>query len=244
MRRFAACFACAVAAGAAAVTAPPAVASTARVTTMVVGKDRVLRDATAVRLKQRTVRVGRRRCAVGAATPLGALAGLGLALRVRDYGSCGRRPADAGGLFVTSVAGERNRGRNGWVYKLGRRAGSSGAADPAGPFGTGRRLRAGDRLLWFWCRMQPSGGCQRTLEAVPDRRRTAPGDVLRVTVRAYDDQGRGRPAPAATVRLGSVSAVTGPDGVAVVPVAESGRLRLDATAPGLVPSFPTRVVSG
>jgi hypothetical protein len=241
MRRLAAACVIAVAVAAAA----PAAAPAARVTTMVVGKQRVLREATSVRLVQRRVKVGGHRCTVGAATPLGALAGLGLPLAVRDYyDACGRRPADAAGLFVTRIGAERNRGSDGWVYKVGRRAGSTGAADPSGPFGTGRRLRAGDRLLWFWCRTTRSGGCQRTLEAVPERAVVAPGETLRVTVRAYDDAGHAVPAAGAGVRLGTATAVAGADGVASVPVAETGRLRLVATAPGAVRSFPGEVRSG
>jgi hypothetical protein len=224
---------------------PPAAARATAVRAMVAGKDRVLRQATTVTLKQRRVTVGAKRCAVGAGTPLGVLAGLHLTLRVRDYyGSCGRRARDAGGLFVTRVGPDRNRGASGWVYKLGRRGGSSGAADPAGPFGTGRRLRAGDRLLWFWCRADPSGGCQRTLEATPDRTTAAPGDAVHVTVRGYDNDGHGVPVGGATVRLGSASALTGADGAATLTVPGAGRLRLSATAPGLVPAFPGTVEAG
>ena len=229
-----------------AATAPtPAVAGAARVTTMVVGKERVLRDATDVRIvDRRRVRVGGRRCTVAGATPLATLAALRLTLRVRDYGSCGRRPRDAGGLFVTRVGSDRNRGRDGWVYKLDRRAGSAGAADPAGAFGTGRRLRDGDRLLWFWCDMQLSGSCQRTLEAVPDRSAAAPGETLRVTVRGYNDRGRGVTVAGAGVRLGSANALTGPDGVATLTVAEAGNLVLTASAAGMVRSFPEEVRAG
>jgi len=228
----------------AALAAAPAAAPAATVTTMVVGKERVLRSAGDVRLLQRRVTVGGRRCTVARGTPLAVLAGLRLSLRLRDYGACGRRTRDAGGLFVTRVGPDRNRGRDGWVYKLGRRAGTAGAGDLAGPFGTGRRLRGGDRLLWFWCDMQRSGSCQRTLEAVPDRTAAAAGETVRVTVRGYDDAGRGVPVAGATVRLGSASAVSGADGVATVPVSAAGRLELLATAPGMVRSFPGEVRAG
>jgi hypothetical protein len=220
-------------------------AQAATVTAMVVGKDRTLRDAGPAKLaEQRRVKVGGRRCTVAGATPLGVLAGLRLTLRVRDYGSCGRRSRDASLLFVTRVGGDRNRGRDGWVYKVGRRVGSGAAADLAGPFGTGRRLRGGDRLLWFWCDAQSSGGCQRTLEAVPDRESAAPGETVRVTVRGYDDQGRGIVVPGATVRLGPETALTGADGVATVPVTGSRRLRLTATREGMVRAFPREVRAG
>jgi hypothetical protein len=162
-------------------------------------------------------------------------------VRIRDYGSCGRRPRDASGLFVTRIAGERNRGQDGWVYKVGRRAGTGGAADTAGPFGTSRRLRARDRLLWFWCEMQRTGGCQRTLAASPDRRTAAPGETIAVTVRGYDDNGRGIPVAGATVTLGDAVAVTDADGRATVAVLAPGRLRLTAEAGGMVRSFPEAI---
>jgi hypothetical protein len=221
----------------AAVAVAPAAASAAEVDLMVVGKQRVLRGATDVRLKERSVKVGRRTCRVGARTPLAVLASTRLTLGIRDYGRCGKRPPDATGLYVAKVAGERERGRGGWVYKVGRRAPSIGAADLSG-----RRLRAGDRVTWFWCEQDASGGCQRTLEVQPDRAAAAPGETLRVRVRGYDDHGKGVDVEGATVRLGSASASTGPDGVAVLVVID-GR-RLEAFKDGLVRSFPREVAVG
>jgi hypothetical protein len=224
----------------AALVTAPAAAPAATVQTMVAGKQRVLRAAKPVKLVQtRRVKVGGRRGTVAGTTPLGVLAGTSLALRLRDYGSCGRRPADAASLFVTSIAGERNRGQDGWVYKVGRKVSSSGAGDRSG-----RRLRGGDRLLWFYCRTQRTGGCQRTLEATPDRTAAAPGETIRVTVRGYDDQGRGVAVAGATVRLGSSSATTDAAGVALLTVAEAGRLAVTATRAGMVPAFPGEVRAG
>jgi len=217
--------------------APPAVEL------MVVGREAVLREPVRVRLVPRTVRVGRRRCAVGAATPLSVLAGARLPLRIRDYGSCGRSARDAGGLFVTQVGRERNRGRAGWVYKVGRRAGTTPAADPSGPFGTGRGLRGGQRVVWFWCVLDRSESCQRTLEARPSRARLASGQPFRVTVRAYDDAGRGVPARGATVRFGDAVATTAGDGTARLRApAAGGVVELRAELTGAVPAFPRRIV--
>ena len=131
------------------VLAVPAPAGAATVELMVVGKERVLREAGPVKLKSRSVRVGGRRCAVGRATPLSALAGTRLKLGFRDYGSCGRSPRDAGALYVKRIGSERARGADGWVYKVGRRAGTTGAADPSGPFGRGKlqARRAGAVVL-------------------------------------------------------------------------------------------------
>jgi hypothetical protein len=206
-----------------------------------VGKAGVLRDAHPVRARARRVRAGGRRCAIAAGTPLAVLAATGLPFRLRDYGSCGRRPRDAAGLFVRAIGSERNRGRDGWVYKVGRRVGTAGAADTTGPFGTGRRLRRGDRLLWFWCDMQRSGGCQRTLEATPDRATAAPGESIRVTVRGYDDRGRGVAVAGATVAFGGATALTGDDGVATVTAPAAGEHTLGARAAGMVRSFPVEV---
>jgi hypothetical protein len=154
--------------------AMPATASAAEVDLMVVGKERVLRAPTEVRLKVRAVKVAGRRCRLGGATPLSVLVAAKLKLGLRDYGHCGKRPRDAAGLYVTRVKREREKGRGGWVYKVGRRAGSTGAADPAGPFGTGKRIHGGQRITWFWCEQNQAGGCQRTLEVRPDRAGAAP----------------------------------------------------------------------
>jgi hypothetical protein len=97
-----------VAAAGAATGAAPAGAAT--VQTMVVGKDKVLRAPRAMTLRAKTVRVGSKRCAVARNTPLAALLGTGLRVRLRDYGSCGRRTRDSGSLFVTQVGSDRNRG--------------------------------------------------------------------------------------------------------------------------------------
>jgi hypothetical protein len=223
----------------------PASAGAASVQVMVVGKERVLRAPKTVKLKVRTVKVGSERCRVAAATPLAALVATKLKLGVRDFGSCSRRPRDAAGLYVAKVGREREKGRGGWVYKVGRRAGSAGAADPSGPFGTGKRLRAGQRITWFWCELNQAGSCQRTLEVQPDRTSAAPGEALRVTVRGYDDQGKGVAVAGATVRLGAASAVTAADGTASLTVpGGSGALRLTAERAGMVRAFPREVAVG
>jgi hypothetical protein len=222
-----------------AAAAVPATASAAEVEVMVVGKDRVLRAPAEVRLKVRTVKVAGRRCRIGAATPLSVLAATKLKLGLRDYGHCGRRPRDAAGLYVTRIRREREKGRGGWVYKVGRRTPSLGAADMS------RRLRDGQRVTWFWCEQDDSGGCQRSLEVRPERTTAAPGETLRVTVRGYDDQARGLPVEGATVTLGSATAVSDAGGVAVLTVpAEPGEHPLEATRDGLVRAFPVEVTVG
>lgn len=217
----------------------PAPASAARVELMVVGKERVLRAPADVRLKVRKVRVAGRSCRIGAATPLSVLIAAKLPLGLRDYGRCGKRPRDAAGLYVTRVKREREKGRGGWVYKVGRRTPSLGAADLT------RRLRDGQRVTWFWCEQDDSGGCQRTLEARPDRTTAAPGETLTVSVRGYDDQGRGIAVEGAAVTLGSATAITDAAGTAVLTVpAEPGEHALEATRDGLVRAFPVEVTVG
>jgi hypothetical protein len=188
-----------------------------------------------VRARKVLVRVGGRRCAAGDGTALAALVRTRPGrLRLRDFGSCSRRPRDSGGLFVAGIGPDRNRGQNGWVYKVGRRSATAGAADPSGPFGSGR-LRARARVTWFYCRLQ-AGGCQRTLEV---RARAVPGG-LSARVVGYDDEGRGVPVEAATVSAATVTAMTGANGEVSLAL-PPGDYRLVATKPGLVRSFTERV---
>jgi hypothetical protein len=227
-----------------AAAAPATAAAAPRVQVLVVGKSGVLRGPKTVALKARTVKVGSRRCAVGTATPLSVLVATKLRLNLRDQGACSKRPADAGGLYVAAVAGQRETGRSGWVYKVGNRAGTTGAGDPSGPFGTGKRLHGGQHVLWYWCTLGASG-CQRTLDARPDRASAHPGETLRVTVRGYDDNGKGVPVAGATVRLGPASAVSGADGVAVLTVpAAHGHLRVRASHRGMISGFAREVSVG
>lgn len=209
---------------------------------MVVGKERVLRTPVSVTLRARNVSVSGRRCAAGKATPLSVLAGTRLRLRLRDYGSCGRSARDAGGLFVARVGSESNRGNDGWVYKVGRRSGTAGAADPGGSFGNGLRLSGRNRVLWFWCVQDRRQHCQRTLEVNPEQSVVQRGTALRVRVRAYDDFGRAVPAAGAIVRLNAAEAVAGADGMATLTIpALSGDASLYATGAGAVRSFFERV---
>jgi hypothetical protein len=184
-----------------------------------------------------TVRVGRRRCAVGSATPLAALVRSKPGrIRLRDFGSCSRHARDAGGLYVAAIGREAERGRGGWVYKVGHKAATAGAADPSGPFGNGR-LRRGRRVTWFYC--LHAGDCQSTLEL---RVRAEAGAAM-VSVRAYDDEGKGRRVQGATVSAGAVSATTGADGSARLAL-PPGRYRIHAEKPGLVRSFDEAAVVG
>jgi hypothetical protein len=200
----------------------------------------VFRGGTAVgktvRANAATVAIGRRRCALASGTPLATLVRSRPGrLRLRDFGACSKRPADGGGLFVRAIRNDVNSGQRGWVYKVGRKAATAGAADPSGPFGAGR-LHSGQRVTWFYC-VLTNRSCQRTLDlaAVAEG-----GGAVRVTVRAYDDNGKGIPAAGAIVRGGGGTAVAGADGVARLALAPGG-VRLHATQPGAIRSFTERV---
>jgi hypothetical protein len=188
-----------------------------------------------VRASRVLVRADGRPCAAGDGTALAALVRSRPGrLRLRDFGSCSRSPRDGGGLFVSAIGPDRNRGQNGWVYKVGRRSATAGAGDPSGPFGRGR-LRSGQRVTWFYCRLQ-AGGCQRTLEV---RARAEPGGLV-AEVRAYDEEGRGVAVDGARVSAAGASALTGADGSARLPL-PTGSHRVVASKAGLVRSFAERV---
>jgi hypothetical protein len=219
---------------AALLAASPAGAAAPVVEQMVVFRDGDAVTRT-VAAKEVRVRVGRKRCTAGEGTALAALVRSRVGrLGLRDYGSCSTRARDSAGLFVSSIRGERNRGQDGWVYKVGHRGATAGAADPSGAFGRGR-LKRGQRVTWFYCRLR-EGGCQRTLAL---EARAEPG-ALTVTVRGYDDEGRGVPVEGATVSAGTVTAVSGADGGARLAL-PAGPHRLLAEKAGLVRSFSERV---
>lgn len=219
---------------AAAAQAGAAAAAAPKVSQLVVFRDGSSLAKT-VSSKAATVQVGRRHCSAGSATALAALVRSHPGkLLLHDFGSCSRRAADGAGLFVRGIRGDVNKGQNGWVYKVGRRAASAGAGDPGGPFGHGR-LRAGQRVTWFYCRMR-SGGCQRSLEVSV---RPANGELV-AKVRGYDDEGKGVPVAGATVTAGAASGQTNAAGSATLSLS-AGRYSLVATKPGLVRSFAERV---
>jgi hypothetical protein len=193
-----------------------------------------------------TVRVAGRSCAVGAGTPLAALAAVrragGPGFALRDYGHCGSSTRNSGQLFVYSLGGERNSGQNGWEYKVDHVAGATGAADSSGPLGDGHLLRSGERVLWFWCQAG-RGGCERTLEVVPSSSTVSRGGSLGVTVTGFDNEGRGAPSAGSIVTLGSDFASSDAGGRArLIAPSTPGNYTVSAARAGLVPSFPATVV--
>lgn len=191
--------------------------------------------------KRTTVTVKGDRCVIPAATPMASLLRTSWRRHIRfhDYGSCSLRPADSAGLFVRAIKGDVNRGLDGWVYKVGRKLGTAGAADPAGPFGSGR-LRRGQQVVWFYCRFS-EGSCQRSLEVEA----TVEGRTAKVAVTGYDDAGDGVPVGGARVVArgagGTVVRTTGADGRAELPLSAAGRYALRASKARAIPSFPERI---
>jgi len=177
------------------------------------------------------VKVGSRTCAVPARTSLAALLRSHVGpVNLHDYGSCSSKAADAAGLYVRKIRKDAAHGPNGWVYKVGHTTAPAGAADPTGPFGHGR-LEPGARVTWFYCHMG-ARGCQRTLDITKVTAPAQDGSV-RVTVRAFDDSGTGKPAAGATVHSGGATAKANAQGVATI--TPSGGMF--ASKPGLVRSF-------
>ncbi len=216
------------------------------VQSMIVGSTgAILSPARSVTASAGTVRVAGRSCAVASATPLAVLAVVsragGPGFSLRDYGRCGASPANSAQLFVNSLAGESNRGQSGWEYKVNGVSGTTGAGDPSGPEGNGRRLSAGQRVVWFWCAAY-AGGCQRSLE-VSASASVGRGRTLSVTVTGRDNEGRAVPVAGAIVTLGSDFASTGSSGRTVLYApSAAGSYQLSATRRGLVPSFPETIV--
>jgi hypothetical protein len=217
------------------------------VQSMIVGNGgSILSRARTVGASATTVHVGGKTCAVAAGTPLAVLAavrrGGGPGFALRDYGRCGSSPLNSGQLFIYSLGGESNRGQSGWEYKVDHVSGSTGAGDPSGPRGDGRRLRSGARVLWFWCNAF-AGGCQRTLDIAPSTTAVSPGALLNVIVTGYDNEGRGTPIVGAIATLGSDFASTGAGGSAgLIAPGTPGRYALSASRATLVPSFPETIV--
>lgn len=216
-----------------------------RVRVMAVGPKGVIGKASLLRAKGFSARVGSQRCRVAANTPFAALHAAsrrsGFSYKARDYGSCSAvSAASSSQLFVYKVSRFRNRGSDGWFYKVNDRAGTTGAADMSGPFGNGR-LRSGDRVAWFYCRHnRRTGSCQRTLRLIAPRR-ARKGRPLRVRVVGYDNFKRGRPLARVRVRLGGQVALTRKGGRAAIRPRRRGSLRLSAGRRGMVPAFPLRV---
>ena len=233
MRADRAALALGTAAAALTAVAAPSAAAPPHVKQLVVQRSGVARQAT-VEARKTHVKVGNRTCTVPSATALAALAVSDQPkLRLHDYGSCSDRAQDAGGLFVRGIGGDENKGVDGWVYKVGNRLATAGAADPSGPFGNGR-LKDGARVTWFYCRLNTAKhSCQQTLAVSAS---TRPGHTIHVHVTRYDDRGHGKPAGGATVHAGGATKKADANGDADLTVAPGHRL-VYAEKSGAIRSF-------
>jgi hypothetical protein len=212
--------------------------TTARVDVLLAGRAKSA-EAT-VRARAALVKVGHRRCKVGDSTPLAALAALlrarHSAYAIRDYGSCSpTNAAAAGQLFVRRIGKDANRGNDGWFYKVNDRAPEVGAGDPSA------RVRAGDRVLWFYCLFDDRArSCQRSLRIVLEP--VTNNGALDVMVVGYDNAGRYVPVPGATVASGAATATTGPRGSATLTLGgTAGPRTITARKAGMVDAFPVTV---
>jgi hypothetical protein len=229
-------------AGAAAAPSGAAAAAAPIVSASVATKAGTLIGPVAVRAKQTTIKVGGRRCTVGAGTPLAALIALKAKakapsvgrLGLKDYGSCGKRPSTSSLLYLTAIGADRADGPDGWVYDIAGRSGSTGAADPSGPFGKGR-LKAGAAVAWRWCRAStdPEGDCgdayvianveRAPLGAEPTTQQQSLVVTVRIRTGATAEQSGATIAAPAGVRVRLISGtqvltdtVTAADGTATV----------------------------
>jgi hypothetical protein len=232
-------FASVAAVAALAAAAPPAgAASYPKIEQLVVFRDgtAIEKSATA---KHVTTRVGGRDCTIGSATALAALVRIKPPkLKLRDYGSCSRRARDAEQLFVRGMGPDVNKGFDGWVYKVGSKIATAGAGDPSGPFGRGR-LKNGQRVLWFYCRLTGQS-CQRTLNVKVTS--PSPGQV-NVGVRAANDQGKNFTAGGAIVHVGDQTVTADENGNVSLTV-PPGTYRVYAERSGEIRSFTTRIEVG
>ena len=228
-----------VAAVAALAVAAPASAAV-KIQQLVVQRDGTARQAP-VKAPVTEVEVHGDTCKVPSATALAALVMSGVPkLRLHDYGSCSERARDAGGLFVRALGGDRNKGSDGWVYKVGNRLATAGAADPTGPFGNGR-LKKGQHVTWFYCHLKASThSCQRTLGLTAE---AGQAETLHVHVNAYDDRGHKVPAAGATVHAGASTGKTDENGDADL-VVPPGRYLVYAERKGSIRTFGEEVDVG
>ncbi len=219
--------------------------SVKRVRVMVEGPKRTIAGASLLKARGATVRAGKKRCKVMANTPLAALVAASrrsnFGIRMKDFGNCSKKlAANSSQLFVDKVGSFSNKGNDGWFFKVNDKAGTTGAADPSGPFGNGV-LRSGDRVAWFYCKYRKSSGsCQRTLRLI-SRKTAQKGGAFRVKVIGYDNSKRGSAISKARVRFAGQTVVTDKKGRVVLRPRRKGRFKLTASRAGMIPAFATQV---
>ena len=199
---------------------------------MVVGRGgESLLGAARPRRGRSAVKVDGHRCRVAGRTPLAALARTPAGARgCEDFGACGSGRPTPSGLYVRGVEGQRERGADGWVYKIGNKAPSLGAGDRRGT------LRRSARVLWFWCATGRTAASGRWRSA--PRADGRPGRAARACAPTTTT---GRACPPRGRRCGSARRAPSrtPSGVAA-PARPRSRSASWRRKPGVVRSFPVR----
>ena len=123
------------------------------------------------------------------------------------------------GLLVCRIGGVAARDDAFWLYKVNHRSPEVGADQ--------QPVRTGDDVLWY---LQDTSTGHNTGDelALSAPARAEAGTPFRVTVTAYDSQGRRRPAANAVVRFPGGSARTDANGIASVRIDEDGTANLRA----------------
>ncbi len=216
-----------------------------RVNVMVAGPNGPFAGSSLLKASATTVRAGKKRCKVAANTPLSALVASSrrsnFGFRIKDFGSCSKKlAANSSQLFVNKVGSYPNKGSDGWFFKVNDKAGTTGSADPSGPFGSGR-LSSGDRVVWFYCKYKKgSGSCQRTLRLISSAS-ARKGKTYKIKVVGYDDSKRGRAISKVRASIGGQTATTDKKGRAFLKPLRKGKFKLFASRKGMVSAFPRKV---
>jgi hypothetical protein len=187
---------------------------------MVVSKAGTTLQYGGVTARSFTTSINSRTCKVAEGTPLAVLKASGVSFHLKDFAKCSTNPVASAGLFVDRIGTTTNTGISGWSFKVNNRAGTAGAADTSGPFGTGH-LAGGEKVVWFWCVYDANWACQRSL-SVTAPATAASGSTVTVSVAAYDDAGASVPASRVKVTVGKATATTGTDGNARLKVPSTG----------------------
>ena len=166
---------------------------------------------------------------------------------VRDYGSCSRRSTRSSGqLFVNRIAGERNSGQDGWVYKVNDRAPGDGRGGRA-------RCGRGDRAAVVLLRAGRGERRMPAFTAVSSRHKKsglAGASLRRARVRLRRQArtaagARARASRSRTETTSRLRASAPPTGSAVLTLPAPGPVRARARRPtGWCPSFPVTIRTG
>jgi hypothetical protein len=187
---------------------------------MVVSKTGTTLQYGGVTARSFTTSINSSTCKVAEGTPLAVLKASGVSFHLKDFAKCSTNPVASAGLFVDRIGTTTNTGSSGWSFKVNDRAGTAGAADSAGPFGTGH-LVGGEKVVWFWCVYDANWACQRSL-AISAPATAAAGSTVTVIATAFDDAGASVPAARVKVTVGKATGITSSAGTVQIKVPSTG----------------------